>query len=72
MKDSQYLYGRKFDAKVLSKMPYRQALEYKVECAKTLVSALTEATTMTTDWTRISKIHKAIEFNQYLIKESKE
>lgn len=71
MKSSTYLYGRGFSPQVLSSLNYVEALEYKVVAAKTLVQALTEATTETTDWVRINKASQAIKFNQTLIKEAK-
>ena len=70
MKQSTYLYGRKFNAIELSTLPYAKALAYKVECAKTLVGSLTEATTMTTNWHRINQVYKAISFNEALLAEA--
>jgi len=71
VKQSTYLYGRKFDAKELVKMTYTDALSYKVQCAMGLVCSLTEATTMSTDWNRINQVHRAIRFNESLLAEAK-
>ncbi len=71
MKNSQYLYGRQFDAKEIQSMPYAQALEYKLRCAKELIRALAEANVEKTDWHRINNIGKAIKFNEALVAETK-
>lgn len=62
-----YLYGIR--ASVLADMPYKQALEYKVASANALLAELLIPHYEVRDYERIADIHRAIKFNESLIKE---
>jgi hypothetical protein len=67
MKPSDYFYK---DLSVyLADMPYKLALEHKVEQAQLLITELLEDHYMTRDIKRIADIRKAISFNESLLKE---
>jgi hypothetical protein len=50
-------------------MPYKSALEHKVEQTQVLITELLENHYMTRDIKRIADIRKAISFNESLLKE---
>lgn len=50
-------------------MPYKQALEYKVASANALLAELLIPHYEVRDYERIADIHRAIKFNESLIKE---
>ncbi len=75
MKTTEYLYG--IDAHILTDMPYKQALEYKIESAKALQLMLNrqarkvlkipqEYDPLLKRWTDADK---AVEFNNKLLQE---
>ena len=67
MQPSEYFYK---DLSVhLADMPYKSALEHKVEQAQVLITELLEDHYMTRDIKRIADIRKAISFNESLLKE---
>lgn len=70
MRNSNFIYGNNFDAKIMSSMSYKDALEYKNMCAKALTKALVKESAMNTDWHRLNTVAKAIKFNEALIKEA--
>lgn len=70
MRNSNFIYGNNFDAKVMNSMSYIDALHYKNTCAQTLTRELVKSEAMSTDWHRLNTVAKAIKFNQELIKEA--
>ena len=64
---TEELYG--ISPKTLADIPYRQALQLKVEGAKAILIKLLEPNFMDRDLHRINKINKAIKFNEQLLKE---
>ena len=70
MKQSEWLYGKNFKPKKLSYMFYREALVYKINCAKYLLEILfKEPYAVNND--RINDISKSIKFNEALLAECK-
>ena len=55
--------------KTLANLPYKQALQLKIEGAKSILITLLEPNFMDRDSYRINKINKAIKFNEQLLKE---
>ena len=68
MKNTEYLYGRK-SLKGLANMPYKEALEVKINLAESLINSLLKVHYMERDSERINDCKKAIKFNEELIKE---
>jgi len=69
IKSTQYTYG--IDPKILSTMPYKEALQFKYTKSKELVSKLYEAPMQTRDEERINIALKAQSFNRKLLQELK-
>ena len=69
IKSTIYTYG--IDPKVLSTMPYKEALQFKYNKAKELVSKLYEEPMQTRDDARINAAYKAQSFNRKLLQELK-
>lgn len=67
VKSTQYLYG--INAKELAQLSYKVALEHKIESANALLKVLFEPHHTKRDHTRITEVHKAIRFNENLLKE---
>ena len=67
MTTTQELYG--ISPKQLADIPYRQALQLKIEGAKAILVTLLEPNFMDRDSHKINKVNKAIKFNQQLLKE---
>ena len=67
MTTTQELYG--ISPKDLAEMNYKQALEYKIQGAKTLLTKLLEPDFMKQDTHKINRVNKAIKFNQQLLQE---
>lgn len=67
-----YYYGMTIqELKSLRNMEYINALKYKIEKAKGLLSRLVDVDLENRDFTRITKVGKAIKFNEELIDECK-
>lgn len=66
-KSTIYLYN--LDPHVLADMPYKKALEYKIEAASILVSELLVPHYTVRDYVRITDVFNAIKFNESLLKE---
>lgn len=67
-----YYYGMTIEElKSLRNMKYTEALKYKIEKAKGLLSRLVNVDLENRDFTRITKVGKAIKFNEELIDECK-
>ena len=64
---TEELYG--IPPKQLADIPYKQALQLKVQGAKAILIKLLEPNFMDRDSHRINKINKAIKFNEQLLKE---
>ena len=64
---TQELYG--VSPKQLADIPYKQALQLKIEGAKTILVKLLEPNFMEQDTYKINKVNKAIKFNEQLLKE---
>ena len=64
---TQDLYG--ISPKDLADLPYKQALQLKIQGAKAILIKLLEPNFMDRDSHRINKINKAIKFNEQLLKE---
>ena len=64
---TEELYG--ISPKTLADIPYRQALQLKVEGAKAILVKLLEPNFMDRNSHKINKINKAIKFNEQLLKE---
>jgi hypothetical protein len=71
MRSTEYLYGEDFDSSLLSTMVYTDALLYKVNHAKALIALLCTASVGETDWVRIQRVAKAIDFNEVLLAEAR-
>jgi len=69
MKTTLYLYG--IEPTEFADMHYKEALEYKIECAKQLISSLYDDPFGSREDKRIDDIFEAIEFNERLLKELK-
>ena len=69
MKNSKYLYGDNFDAKLLNDMNYIVALQTKIKWATKLVSKLNVVDYMKRDSVRIKACFDAQRFNAKLIDE---
>lgn len=66
-KSTMYLYN--LDPRVLADMPYKQALEHKIEAASVLVSELLIPHYTIRDYVRVADVFNAIKFNESLLKE---
>lgn len=66
-KSTMYLYN--LDPHVLADMPYKQALEHKIEAASILVSELLVPHYTVRDYVRVADVFNAIKFNESLLKE---
>lgn len=66
---TEELYG--ISAKNLADIPYKQALQLKVQGAKAILVTLLEPNFMDRDTHKINKVNKAIKFNEQLLKELK-
>ena len=55
--------------KTLTDLPYKEALQLKIEGAKAILVTLLEPNFMDRDTHKINKINKAIKFNEQLLKE---
>ena len=64
---TQDLYG--ISPKFLADLPYKQALQLKIEGAKTILVKLLEPNFMDRNSHKINKVNKAIKFNEQLLKE---
>ena len=64
---TQELYG--ISPKDLTNLPYKQALQLKVQGAKAILTKLLEPNFMEQDTYKINKVNKAIKFNEQLLKE---
>ena len=64
---TEELYG--ISPQVLASMNYKEALEYKIQGAKQLMVKLLEPHFMEQDMHKITKVGKAIKFNEQLLKE---
>lgn len=64
---TQELYG--ISPKQLADIPYKQALQLKIEGAKAILVTLLEPNFMDRDSHKINKVNKAIKFNQQLLAE---
>jgi len=70
MKTTEYLYGIK--PTEFAVLPYKKAIEFKVEAARQLLyKLLYDFHYEIRDDTRINKVHAAIKFNKELLKELK-
>ena len=69
IKSTQYTYG--IDPKILSTMPYKEALQFKYAKSKELVAKLYEEPMQTRDEERINTTLKAQSFNRKLLQELK-
>lgn len=70
--DHEYLYGlTKEQVKELKEMKYEEALKYKIECAQTVLVRLHYPHFTKRDTARISRVQKAIKFNEMLLEELK-
>lgn len=67
MVTTEELYG--ISPQVLASMNYKEALEYKIQGAKQLMVKLLEPHFMEQDMHKITKVGKAIKFNEQLLKE---
>jgi len=67
MKTTLYLYD--IEPTEFANMPYKQALEYKIKCAKQLILTLYDEPFGSREDKRIDDIFEAIEFNEQLLKE---
>jgi len=68
MKTTQYLYD--IDPSEFADMPYKDALAYKVEAGRKLISHLMyDFHYSERDDVRANKVHAAIKFNNQLLKE---
>ena len=64
---TEELYG--ISAKQLAELNYKQALELKIQGARSILAQLLEPNFMEQDTYKINKINKAIKFNEQLLKE---
>ena len=64
---TEELYG--ISPKTLTDLPYKEALQLKIEGAKAILVTLLEPNFMDRDTHKINKINKAIKFNEQLLKE---
>ena len=64
---TQDLYG--ISPKTLADLPYREALELKIQGAKAILVKLLEPNFMDRNSHKINKVNKAIKFNEQLLKE---
>ena len=71
MKNSKYLYGYNFDAKLLSDMNYIVALQTKIKWATETLLKLNNVDYMQRDTIRIKACYDAQRFNAKLIDECK-
>lgn len=67
MMTTEELYG--ISPQVLASMNYKEALEYKIQGARQLMIKLLEPHFMDQDTHKITKVGKAIKFNEQLLKE---
>ncbi len=67
MRDTQYLYG--INPKDFADLTYKEALNRRIESAQNLLRELLEEHYQTRDYARIGEIHKAVSFNEKLLKE---
>lgn len=67
MKSTQYLYG--VEPSRFSDMPYRLAIEFKIECCKELKDDLLIDGYRAADVERLDAVVKAEKFNNQLLKE---
>jgi len=65
-----YLYN--IEPALLSTMPYKQAIKYKIQSAQQLLSQLLIPPYTERDDERISAVHKSISFNKQLLTELQE
>ena len=70
IKDTEYLYGA--DPIEFCNLPYKEALEYKIQSAKELLDRLLIPDYMNRDSERIRKVYNAINFTTQLINEIKD
>ena len=68
-KSTMYLYN--IDPHVLADMPYKQALEHKIEAAGILISELLIPHYTVRDYVRVADVLNAIKFNKALLSELK-
>ena len=68
-KSTMYLYN--IDPHVLADIPYKQALEYKIEAANILISELLIPHYTVRDYVRVADVLNAIKFNEVLLSELK-
>lgn len=68
MRTKEYLYDVS-DMVPISHMPYKQAIEYKIELANKLLSKLLNVQYELRDTVRVREVLNAIKFNKELLKE---
>lgn len=66
---TDYLYG--VDSKTFMDLPYKDALNFKIKAAKSLLKVLFEPGYLKADHYRINSVSKAIKFNLNLLEELK-
>ena len=67
-----YYYGFSKDEVIkLAEMPYKEALELKINAAKGLAERLLQGSYIDSDTNRVNAVQKAIKFNQELLEELK-
>ena len=66
VKDSKFLYGQK-DLSILKNMSYLDALNQKIQWAKSLLYKLQEIDYKQRDFYRINAVANAIKFNEALL-----
>ena len=64
---TEYLYGCHLS--LFADMPYRQAIEFKLEQAKALIYSLMQSDYTERDDARVKAVFKAIKFNESLLEE---
>ncbi len=67
MKKTEYLYD--LDPTLLKDMKYEDAIRYKILHANNLIARLMDVHWSGRDDERVSSVHKAIKFNEKLLKE---
>lgn len=69
MTKAQYLYGDDVDPSLWETMTYPEALKHKAQLAYNNIGVLHKTHYMKTDSLRVNECHRAIRFNEDLIKE---
>ena len=69
MKTTEHLYG--IESSILSEMPYKEALEFKLKSATQLIQSLYHVEMGKRDDNRIDEVFDAIDFTEKLLKELK-